>query len=413
MLVNDNSTGNDQIIAATGITTRGRPQGQDDRRRAGHGRPLPAAAGAAEGRADRAATSPSSRCSTDDAAAAFAPGQVDAVGAFAPFTTTALERPGSKAIATSKDFPGAIPDHLVVRRAASWPTHPTEVQAVVKTWFDTLDWIERATRTRRVDDHGEARPVSRAADYTSPTTPAPRSSPGSRTSTPSPPAPPRPTWTTRPTRSPTSWSTPGWPTSKPSLDGLFEPEVRQGGRRVTDPSAVRQATADDATARSGVVGAAPAPAAPAARRRSPRCGCRSRGRARWVLAALSIARPAGRLVGAERQRRRRAGQLPADAGGRRSRPGCEMARAGSSSPTRWASVQRVLLGFGLAVADLGAAGPADGQLPRRPGRCSSRSSGCCATCRRRRSSRCSSSGSGSASRRRSRSSSSARSSSTP
>src|SRR4029077_9339327 len=72
---------------------------------------------------------------TADAAAAFKAGQVDAVGAFAPFTSTALERPGSKALATSKDFPGAIPDHLVF--AASFVSeHPTEVQAVVKTWFD-------------------------------------------------------------------------------------------------------------------------------------------------------------------------------------------------------------------------------------------------------------------------------------
>src|SRR2546427_153042 len=49
---------------------------------------------------------------TDAAAAAFAAGQVDAVGAFAPFTTTALARPGSRAVATSAQFAGAIPDHL-------------------------------------------------------------------------------------------------------------------------------------------------------------------------------------------------------------------------------------------------------------------------------------------------------------
>ena len=54
---------------------------------------------------------------TDAAAAAFVAGQVDAVGAFAPFTTTALQRPGSRAIATSAEFPGAIPDHLVVTAA--------------------------------------------------------------------------------------------------------------------------------------------------------------------------------------------------------------------------------------------------------------------------------------------------------
>jgi NitT/TauT family transport system substrate-binding protein len=77
---------------------------------------------------------------TDAAAAAFVAGRVDAVGVFAPFTTTALERQGSKAIATSKDFPGAIPDHLVVNPSLI-QDRPDDVQALVKTWFDTVDWI--------------------------------------------------------------------------------------------------------------------------------------------------------------------------------------------------------------------------------------------------------------------------------
>ena len=51
---------------------------------------------------------------TGAAAASFAAGQLDAVGVFAPFTTQALKRSGSKMLFSSKDFPGAIPDHLVV-----------------------------------------------------------------------------------------------------------------------------------------------------------------------------------------------------------------------------------------------------------------------------------------------------------
>ncbi|GAA3539113.1 ABC transporter substrate-binding protein [Nonomuraea rosea] len=140
VLVNDNSTGNDQIIARPGIGSvaalKGRTvaaeQGTVDHyllllalRRAGLSasditfKPLP----------------------TDAAAAAFKAGQVDAVGVFAPFTTTALELPGSAAIATSKDFPGAIPDHLVVSRAFA-SERPETVQALVKTWFDTLTWMQ-------------------------------------------------------------------------------------------------------------------------------------------------------------------------------------------------------------------------------------------------------------------------------
>ena len=78
---------------------------------------------------------------TDQAAAAFAAGKVDAVGVFAPFTTTALALSGSRAIATSKDFPGAIPDHLVFT-ADFVKAHPAAVQGVVQTWFDTLAWIQ-------------------------------------------------------------------------------------------------------------------------------------------------------------------------------------------------------------------------------------------------------------------------------
>jgi NitT/TauT family transport system substrate-binding protein len=139
VLVNDNSTGNDQIIARPGIDTvadlKGRTvaaeQGTVDHyllllalRKAGLTeadvtfKPLP----------------------TDAAAAAFKSGQVDAVGVFAPFTTTALELSGAKAIATSADFPGAIPDHLVVARKLV-AERPEAVQALVKTWFETIEWI--------------------------------------------------------------------------------------------------------------------------------------------------------------------------------------------------------------------------------------------------------------------------------
>lgn len=139
VLVNDNSTGNDQIIARDGITDVAGLKGRK--------------VAVEQGTVDhyllllalrKAGLSPSdvqlTPLATDAAAAAFVGGQVDAVGVFAPFTTTALGRPGSRAIATSADFPGAIPDHLVF--ATSFvKQHGDKVQAVVKTWFDTLAWI--------------------------------------------------------------------------------------------------------------------------------------------------------------------------------------------------------------------------------------------------------------------------------
>ncbi len=78
---------------------------------------------------------------TGAAAAAFVAGQVDAVGVFAPFTTKALSRPSSKELFSSKDFPGAISDHLVVSRKML-NERTQDVQALVNSWFATLDFIQ-------------------------------------------------------------------------------------------------------------------------------------------------------------------------------------------------------------------------------------------------------------------------------
>ncbi|MEK7215496.1 MAG: ABC transporter substrate-binding protein, partial [Chloroflexota bacterium] len=75
------------------------------------------------------------------AAAAFASGQMDGVAVFAPFTTQALKRPGSRALFTSKEFPGSIPDHLVVN-GALLKERPQDVQKLVNAWFMTVDYIK-------------------------------------------------------------------------------------------------------------------------------------------------------------------------------------------------------------------------------------------------------------------------------
>jgi NitT/TauT family transport system substrate-binding protein len=139
VLVNDNSSGNDQIIAKPGINSVAELKGKTvavEQYTVDHYLLLLALRQAGLTAKDITLKP----LLTDAAAAAFAGGQVDAVGAFAPFTSNALKLPGSKAIATSKDFPGAIPDHLVFT-AEFVKAHPTEVQAVVDTWFDTLTWI--------------------------------------------------------------------------------------------------------------------------------------------------------------------------------------------------------------------------------------------------------------------------------
>jgi NitT/TauT family transport system substrate-binding protein len=140
VLVNDNSTGNDKIIAREGISSVADLKGKKvavEQGTVDHYLLLLALAEAKLGPKDIELVP----LTTDAAAAAFAGGQVDAVGAFAPFTTTALQRKGSKAVATSAEFPGAIPDHLVVKPDLI-KNHPQTVQALVNTWFDTLKWIK-------------------------------------------------------------------------------------------------------------------------------------------------------------------------------------------------------------------------------------------------------------------------------
>ena len=79
---------------------------------------------------------------TGAAAAAFASGQTDAVGAFPPFWLTALKREGSKELISSADFPGAIPDLLVVSQKLI-DEQPEQVQGLVNSWFDTLKFMEQ------------------------------------------------------------------------------------------------------------------------------------------------------------------------------------------------------------------------------------------------------------------------------
>jgi NitT/TauT family transport system substrate-binding protein len=145
VLVNDNSTGNDKIIVREGINSIADLKGKK--------------VAAEEGTVDHfllllgmkkagltSADINFQPLETGAAAAAFVAGQVDAVGVFAPFTNKALERPGSKELFSSKDFPGAIPDHLVVSRKLL-KERPQDVQALVNTWFASLDLI-RANREK-------------------------------------------------------------------------------------------------------------------------------------------------------------------------------------------------------------------------------------------------------------------------
>jgi NitT/TauT family transport system substrate-binding protein len=141
VLVNDNSTGNDKIIVREGINTIQDLKGKK--------------VAAEEGTVDHfllllgmkeAGLKPEDiefvPLETGSAAAAFVAGQVDAVAVFAPFTTQALTLANSKELFSSKDFPGSISDHLVFTRKFV-EANPEKVQAMVDSWFATLDYIKK------------------------------------------------------------------------------------------------------------------------------------------------------------------------------------------------------------------------------------------------------------------------------
>jgi NitT/TauT family transport system substrate-binding protein len=140
VLVNDNSTGNDAIIVDESIASI------EDLR----GKTVAAEPGVVDHFLLLQGLASMNMTQADidfrglpnaDAAAAFAGGEFDAVGVYAPATLTALERPGSKVLFSSEDYPGTIPDHLVLDPTLVAEC-PGDVQSIVNTWYATLDWIE-------------------------------------------------------------------------------------------------------------------------------------------------------------------------------------------------------------------------------------------------------------------------------
>ncbi len=141
VLVNDNSAGNDKVIVAEGINSIEDLKGKTvalEEGVVGDFMLTQALEEAGMSREDITIKN----LETGAAAASFASGQVDAVAAWPPFWGIALEREGSKELLSSKEYPGAIPDLLVMSQKAV-DEQPEQVQAVVNTWFATLDYIAK------------------------------------------------------------------------------------------------------------------------------------------------------------------------------------------------------------------------------------------------------------------------------
>ena len=140
IVVNDNSTGNDQVICDASITSVKGLSGKNIAAETGvvdHFLLLQGLAKVGMTEKDINFTG----LKTDAAAAAFAGGEFDCVAVFAPFTVQALKRAGSKVLFSSADFPGAIPDHLVATPAAV-AERPADLQKLVDAWYLTLDYLK-------------------------------------------------------------------------------------------------------------------------------------------------------------------------------------------------------------------------------------------------------------------------------
>ncbi len=141
VVVNDNSAGNDKIIVTEDINTIEDLKGKKVAVEEGVVDDFLLTLALEEAGMSRSDVE-IVNLETGAAAAAFASGQTDAVGAFPPFWLTALKREGSKELITSKEFPGAIPDLLAVSQKLI-DEQPDQVQAIVNTWFDTLDFMAK------------------------------------------------------------------------------------------------------------------------------------------------------------------------------------------------------------------------------------------------------------------------------
>ena len=141
VLVNDNSAGNDKVVVAEGINSIEDLKGKTvalEEGVVGDFMLTQALEQAGMSRSDVTIKN----LETGAAAAAFASGQVDVFAGWPPFWGVALERPDSKELLSSKEYPGIIPDLLVVSQKMI-DEQPDQVQALVNTWFATLDYIAK------------------------------------------------------------------------------------------------------------------------------------------------------------------------------------------------------------------------------------------------------------------------------
>lgn len=141
VLVNDNSAGNDAIVAKPGIGSVADLRGKTIATELGavdHFMLLMALerAGLSQGDINFV------NMAVNDAAPAFIAGQLDAVAVWQPFISQ-IQRTGSgKVVFDSRELPGLIPD-LLVTRADVAQLQPEQVAAIVRAWYRSLEFVDQ------------------------------------------------------------------------------------------------------------------------------------------------------------------------------------------------------------------------------------------------------------------------------
>lgn len=141
VLVNDNSAGNDGIVAKAGITSVKDLKGKKVATELGtvdHFLLMIALSRAGLTEKDITFVP----MPVPDAAAAFIKGSVDACVVWQPSLDLAIKEGKGTVIYSSKDTPGLIPDMLVFQEKVI-KERPADVQAIVKTWFDVYDFLQK------------------------------------------------------------------------------------------------------------------------------------------------------------------------------------------------------------------------------------------------------------------------------
>jgi NitT/TauT family transport system substrate-binding protein len=142
VLVNDNSAGNDAVVARAGIQSVADLKGKTVATELGavdHFMLLMALQRAGLSQNDISFVN----MSVNDAAPAFIAGRLDAVAVWQPFISQIQRTGQGRVLFDSRELPVLIPD-LLVARSDLLQQEPAQLQAILRAWYRSLEFIQRS-----------------------------------------------------------------------------------------------------------------------------------------------------------------------------------------------------------------------------------------------------------------------------